>query len=147
MLMLEMERQEHSGNEEDIALDSFIPSEEIENDIIDSHPLPVGCYAGVVEKLVNLIKEKSEGKGEFLTGRKVTKVMRVNDISIVEFERQNGTAVTRSHLKCKSVVCSAPLSTLKLNSIIFSPELPLQHQEAINGLGLGYFEKIIIAFE
>ena len=49
--------------------------------------------------------------------------------------------------KCSKLIASFPLGVLKANMVKFIPPLPQSHQNAINRLGFGNMEKIVISFE
>ena len=47
---------------------------------------------------------------------------------------------------CKKVLASFPLGVLKSNSVAFTPGLPQQHKLAIQRLGMGLMNKVILSF-
>jgi monoamine oxidase len=44
----------------------------------------------------------------------------------------------------KRVISSLPLGVLKAGDVTFTPSLPAGHQEAINKIGFGVFNKVIV---
>jgi monoamine oxidase len=48
---------------------------------------------------------------------------------------------------CNYVICTLPLGVLKSNIVKFNPELPIKKQEAINLLGFGLMNKIVLKFK
>jgi len=54
---------------------------------------------------------------------------------------------TGESLNVDRVVVTAPLGVLKTDTISFDPALPLLHQRAISGLGMGVVDTVWLAFE
>ncbi|KND01802.1 uncharacterized protein SPPG_03593 [Spizellomyces punctatus DAOM BR117] len=49
--------------------------------------------------------------------------------------------------QCDALVMTVPLGILKSNSIVFDPPLPAWKRGAIDRLGMGWFNKVILVFE
>ncbi len=97
---------------------------------LDSDYTVEGGYKGIYELL-------AEGL-DIRTGVPVTRV--VLDGDVVQVETQSET-FTASH-----VVVTVPLGVLKSGTIEFEPPLPESKQGAIERLGFGTFEKVILTF-
>jgi len=44
------------------------------------------------------------------------------------------------------VICTLPLGVLKANTVKFSPPLPLWKQQAVDGIGFGNLNKLVLEF-
>ena len=65
----------------------------------------------------------------------------------VAYDRSGITVETETNTYAGShVVVTLPLGVLKAGSVEFSPELPRKKREAIDALGMGNFEKVILSF-
>ncbi|MEM8713477.1 MAG: FAD-dependent oxidoreductase, partial [Planctomycetota bacterium] len=101
----------------------------------DSFPggdhVPEGGY----ERLVDLLSRDLK----IQTGTKVTRIELLEDSVLVN---AGETAYAAS-----KVIVTVPLGVLKAGSIAFDPPLPRSKQEAIDALGFGSFEKVVLVFE
>jgi monoamine oxidase len=50
------------------------------------------------------------------------------------------------HLDCEHVICTVPLGVLKRGDIVFDPPLPSRKTKAIERLGMGVLDKIVMRF-
>lgn len=57
------------------------------------------------------------------------------------------TTRDNKHFYCKKIIVSVPLGVLKKKVIAFKPRLPSAHRSAINKIGFGVFNKIIVTFQ
>ena len=58
------------------------------------------------------------------------------------------TVTTESEsFEAASVVVTLPLGVLQSNTVKFSPELPYSQQVAVDGLGMGLMNKVVLEFE
>jgi len=58
-----------------------------------------------------------------------------------------GRAGTERVLQADAVVISLPLGVLKANAVAFDPPLPLRKQHAIDRLGFGILNKVLLGFD
>lgn len=134
-----MEEQEQAADGHDLAADSFFADGDMEEDCLDTYPLPAITYDGLLQQLTrdlpreclrfNTSAEHIELKGE---GCAVT-------------VQEKGSA--KRVIKSKYVVCGVPLPVIKSKALSFTPELPAPHSFIFDNLGFGFMEKIILAFE
>ena len=47
---------------------------------------------------------------------------------------------------CKKLICTIPLSQMKVGKIKFQPKLPQEYIESFNKLGVGILNKVIVSF-
>ena len=94
--------------------------------------LPQPGYAAVVDALAAGLDVR--------LGREVTHVDL--DGAAVRIRCRDGLALTASH----AIVC-VPLGVLKRGGPRFSPPLPAERLDAIERLGFGRYEKVVLAFE
>ncbi len=93
--------------------------------------MPRGGYRLVVEHLA--------GGSDIRTGEAVRKI--VEGPNGVTVHTASGT-FTGTH-----AVVTVPLGVLKAGAIEFDPKLPAAHAEAINRVGFGALEKVVLAYE
>lgn len=90
-----------------------------------------GGYRKIVELLANGL--------EIRTGTPVNKVVHTSDGVRVITDKET---IDASH-----AIITVPLGVLKAGTITFSPELPKSKQSAIDRLGFGSFEKVVMVFK
>ena len=94
--------------------------------------LPVGGYGSLVNALTTGV--------DIRLGVEVTQV-EVGDAG-VQVRSADGALETGSH-----VVVTVPLGVLKRDGVRFTPTLPPDHRGAIDRLGFGRYEKVVLRFE
>jgi polyamine oxidase len=104
--------------------------DEYEGDFLGD--VPAGGYVRLVDAM--------GGPAQVRLGAAVTTI----DITEtgVRVETADGGVETGTH-----VVCTLPLGVLKAGAVRFTPELPAERQAAIERLGYGYLEKLVLSFE
>ena len=70
------------------------------------------------------------------------------DVRLIKNGRAGVTAttITGATFSAKKICCTVPLGVLQSNSIRFDPPLPAAKVIAINGLGMGLLDKIVLQF-
>lgn len=70
-------------------------------------------------------------------------------VTSVDYQHE-GRCVVRTangeEFVASKVVCTLPLGVLKQNEVIFEPPLPAEKEQAIQGLGVGLLNKIVVEF-
>jgi polyamine oxidase len=78
-------------------------------------------------------------KHNVLLNERVTKVN--YSTGGVQIKSEKGTTINADY-----VICTIPLGVLKTKDVIFEPPFSDEKQEAIDGLGMGFYEKIYVIF-
>lgn len=94
--------------------------------------LPEGTY-------VNLIKKLSRDLNIEINKQVVSIDRRADNIILVRCS-------DKSIYCCKKIIISLPLAILKSKKVEMIPELPERHQQAIDALGVGLMNKILLSF-
>lgn len=95
-------------------------------------------YSQVIQKHANPVSDQIE------TGAKVTKIDYSSPEVKVTYDMSNGST---KQVTADAVIVTVPLGVLKANAITFQPALPSKQQKAINKIGYGLMNKIIMFFD
>ena len=127
---------ECSGSWRDISLEFLAANTVFQG----SDVFPDGGYT----RLVNAMGEGLDVR----LGETVTKVNILQDsVSVVtQVQGPGSPQETRVH-QGSHVVVTLPLGVLKSNAVQFSPQLPEKKQDAIQALGVGTFDKVVLRFD
>lgn len=102
----------------------------------DHSLLPEG-YGGLLRKVAVGLNIKLEH-----VVKKVTRTPSGASVHVA-----TGRAGTERVLQADAVVISLPLGVLKANAVAFDPPLPLRKQHAIDRLGFGILNKVLLGFD
>lgn len=103
--------------------------------------LVVNTYDALVTYLTSQI-EKNQNSKIYLNST-VTIISKIDEGYNVHFINGKDERI----ITTKFVVCSVPLGILKNEKIKFEPELPKWKQSAINNLGYGILNKVVVQFD
>lgn len=121
--------EEVGGPLDRVSLESLADGEYVElaggDQVID------GGYATIVELL-------AEGL-DVRTSTPVTAIDTTGDVAVVRADGED--------LEARRVIVTVPLGVLKAGTISFEPPLPERTTSAIERLGMGSFEKVVLVFE
>lgn len=75
-------------------------------------------------------------------------IRRAEPVHRIRHGPQGVQVITANGLICRArqLCCTVPLGVLKAGAITFDPPLPLAKQRAIDGLGMGLLDKIVLTF-
>jgi monoamine oxidase len=113
-----------------------------EFDFAGAHYLLPGGYGGLLQKVAAGL--------DIRFGHEATQVTRTASGGVrVAFRRVGGGVATGQDsgtLEADSVVCTLPLGVLKTGALAFEPPLPMRKQDAIERLGFGALNKVLLVF-
>jgi monoamine oxidase len=127
--------------------------------------VPKGTYASVLDGVREIIAQSDGGGERIWLDTKVTRIeydpLPVNNEDMknckgvyVTVERNDDSAAgdgtqkrTQSVLHCDYCVCTVPLGVLKQNTIEFIPAFPPARIKAIEAMGFGLLNKVVLKFD
>ena len=121
----------NEGKDDDVMSFDFLRRHFFDAGAMHEDSMPRGGYRGVVDALA-----------EGLTIQLDTTVARIEDTGDAVTVHTSSGAIDGSH-----VLVTVPLGVLKAGAIAFEPPLPTHHTDAIERMGFGVLEKVVIAYD
>lgn len=110
-----------------------------EGDCDGNDVLIVGGYDKVI---THLAQPFAQDENKLKKKHNVIAISYNETTSLVTVATDNGVT-----FETYCVLCTVPLGVLKKNKITFTPKLPEFKQQAINNLGMGVYDKVVLQFD
>lgn len=95
-----------------------------------------GGYSALIQEYAAPLVQRNAVRCNCL----VTSVQYSSDEIVIEYQQQG----SQHRIKARAVVCTVPLGVLKAERIQFHPKLPDPKQQAIQRLGMGTYNKVVL---